>query len=102
MTPAAIFAMLLANPKTIQSTVDGLVHMFKATTAEAPVQVPVGATAGSVARAPSDTIKAVQKLLNQIVKPQPPLQEDGWLGPRTEQAIKAGLAMAQPYIAMLG
>jgi lysozyme family protein len=102
MTPASILALILSNPQAIQSTVDGLVHMFKATTAVAPVQVPVGSTAGAVARAPSDTIKAVQKLLNQIVKPQPPLQEDGWLGPRTEKAIRDGLAMAQPYITMLG
>lgn len=47
--------------------------------------------AGTV-KVPSRAIKDLQKLLNAVVKPQPPLDVDGWLGPRTEEAIEAGIA----------
>lgn len=51
---------------------------------------------------PSDTVKTIQRLLNQFVKPNPPLKEDGWLGPKTEAAIQQALQMATPYLTMFG
>jgi hypothetical protein len=108
MNLSSIFALILSNPKAIEDTVAGLINMFKATTAPAPVTVPgvpaSGPTAAiaAVSKKPSEAIRALQKLLNQFVKPQPALVEDGWLGAKTEAAIMSGLTMAKPYLSMLG
>jgi hypothetical protein len=108
MSLSSLLALVLSDPKKVTDTVAGLVNMFKATTAAAPVTVPaVPATdtapaVPAVTKKPSATIKSMQHLLNQVVKPQPPLKEDGWLGDKTEAAIASAIAMAQPYLAMLG
>ncbi len=41
---------------------------------------------------PSDAIKHLQTLLNAVLALNPPLEPDGWLGPKTEAAIEAGIA----------
>lgn len=108
MNLSSILALILSNPQAIESTVSGLVNMFKATTAAAPTVVLGTPATGStpavaaVTKKPSDTIKALQHILNQFVKPQPALAEDGWLGAKTEAAIAQAITMAQPYLAMLG
>lgn len=108
MNLSSILALILSNPQAIQSTVAGLINMFKATTAAAPVTVPGTPATPSmpatpaVTKKPSETIRVLQKLLNQFVKPQPALVEDGWLGEKTEKAIASAITMAQPYLAMLG
>ena len=40
----------------------------------------------------SAAIADLQRLLNAVVSPQPPLDVDGWLGPKTEAAIELGIA----------
>ena len=50
-------------------------------------EIPEGAV-----KVPSRAIKDLQALLNIIVRPDPLLKVDGWLGPRTEEAIEAGIA----------
>lgn len=62
-----------------------------------PVPAPVQ-TGGQ--NAPSEAVKAIQRLLAQFVDPS--IKADGWLGPKTEQAIKDGIAKAQPYLSMFG
>lgn len=54
----------------------------------APATIPAGAVAH-----PSAAIKDLQHLMNAIVKPTPPLDEDGWLGPQTEAVIETAIAM---------
>jgi hypothetical protein len=110
MTLGSILSLVLSNPQAIEETVSRLVNMFKATTAPTHVDVPatpavpdIGAPATpAITKKPSDAIKQVQHLLNQFVKPTPPLAEDGWLGPRTEKAITDGIALAKPYLSMFG
>lgn len=99
---SGILSVILANPKTIESTVNAIVNMFKATTATTPTTVPASPTTAAVEKAPSDVVKELQALLNKVVKPQPPLAEDGWMGEKTEAAIKQALVMAKPYLSMLG
>lgn len=55
------------------------------TTPSAPV--PSGAVAH-----PSAAVKDLQILLNLALALNPPLVADGWLGPKTEQAIETGIA----------
>ena len=40
----------------------------------------------------SAAVADLQRLLNAVVDPQPPLVVDGWLGPKTEAAIELGIA----------
>ena len=40
----------------------------------------------------SAAIADLQRLLNAVADPQPPLNVDGWLGPKTEAAIELGIA----------
>ncbi len=108
MNLGSIISLILANHTQIEETVAGLINMFKATTAPAPVTVSsVPAVGGNpvlpaTKKAPSPVIKDVQTLLNEILKIDPPLVVDGWLGEKTEKAIADGLVMAKPYLAMLG
>lgn len=51
----------------------------------------IGVPAGAVAH-PSAAIKDLQTFLNLALALSPPLVADGWLGPKTEQAIEAGIA----------
>lgn len=48
--------------------------------------------AGGHLAAASPAIKDLQKFLNIALTLNPPLIEDGWLGPKTEEAIEAGIA----------
>lgn len=108
MNLANILALLLQDPKKIEETAISLINMFKATTAPVVVAVPSTPAQGdlpaipSVEKKPSDAIKELQTMLNMVLKPQPPLVVDGWLGAKTERAIHDGLAMLKPYLAMLG
>jgi hypothetical protein len=54
---------------------------------------PVKEVPEGTVKVPSRAIKDLQALLNVIVKPDPLLAVDGWLGPRTEEAIEEGIAM---------
>lgn len=56
--------------------------------APAPTTVPPGAIAH-----PSQAIKDLQTLLNVVVKPTPPLEVDGWLGPQTEAVIETAIGL---------
>lgn len=49
-------------------------------------------TPSTTVRMPSQAIKDLQKLLNLVVDPHPPLVVDGWVGPKTEEAIQIGIA----------
>lgn len=60
--------------------------------APAPSEIPPGAVPH-----PSDAIKALQKVLNAVVIDTPPVAEDGWLGPKTEAKIMAGIAKLKTY-----
>ena len=40
----------------------------------------------------SAAIKDLQVLLNTVLHLDPPLETDGWLGPKTEEAIQQGIA----------
>ncbi len=53
---------------------------------------PAGPGGAVNVKVPSRAIKDLQALLNIIVRPDPLLKVDGWLGPRTEEAIEAGIA----------
>ncbi len=108
LTLRSILSLILANPEKDAEIVTGLINMFKATTAPAPVTVPSTPAVGgnpvlpATKKAPSPVIKDVQTLLNEILKIDPPLVVDGWLGEKTEKAIADGLVMAKPYLAMIG
>ena len=41
---------------------------------------------------PNAAIKDLQALLNTVLALNPPLAVDGWLGPKTNDAIEAGIA----------
>lgn len=47
----------------------------------------------------SEAIRGLQKLLNVIpgIAPTPPLDEDGWLGPKTEKVILDAISLARSY-----
>jgi hypothetical protein len=45
----------------------------------------------------SAAIADLQRLLNAVADPQPPLVVDGWLGPRTEEAIELGIAKLKSF-----
>lgn len=45
----------------------------------------------------SEAIKALQSLLNTALGLNPPLVEDGWLGPKTEAAIMTGVARLRSF-----
>lgn len=101
-TISKIISFILQDPSKIEATIAAIIKFFKATTAATPTTVPSTPTSSAVEKKPSEVIRDVQKLLNQFVKPQPPLKEDGWMGDKTEAAIKQGLVMLKPYMGMLG
>jgi len=45
----------------------------------------------------SAAIADLQRLLNAVADPQPPLEVDGWLGPKTEAAIELGIAKLREF-----
>lgn len=118
MTLASILALILQNPQAIESTVAGLVNMFKATTAPAPVVVPAIPATGStpaapaVEKKPSDVVRDLQTMMVQVVqnlrltppaglKHGWPIKADGWLGDDTEKTIAVVLAAAKPYLSLI-
>jgi hypothetical protein len=45
----------------------------------------------------SAAIADLQRLLNAVADPQPPLEVDGWLGPQTEAAIELGITKLKSF-----
>lgn len=82
--------MILKQVPTIVSLLGNLTKAFASDIPppSPPAVIPPGTTAH-----PSAAIKDLQTLLNKLVKPTPLLDEDGWLGPKTEAAIERGIAM---------
>lgn len=64
-----------------------LVSLLSSTATELKTPTPTSDTV----RRPSQAIMHLQALLNVVMNPDPPLVEDGWLGPKTEAAIEAGI-----------
>ncbi len=46
---------------------------------------------------PVEAIRHLQALLNVALGLNPPLREDGWLGPKTEAAIEAGIVKLRSF-----
>ncbi len=91
----AIFAYVLAHPEGIEAGAKTLINMFKATTA------PTATTTGLVNIGPSPAIEALQAFMNLLPLGLPSLKTDGYLGPKTEAAVLAMLALAKPYLSLL-
>lgn len=69
--------------RLLQSTIEN----FGSTT----VPPPVSSAPPSVVPKANDAIKHLQAFLNVALSLNPKLEEDGWLGPRTEAAIDLGI-----------
>ena len=82
------WAIILEALPTIVSLVSNVAGTLKTANpplADAPlVAVPTAKASAAVAD--------LQRLLNAVANPQPPLVVDGWLGPKTEAAIELGIA----------
>ena len=80
------WAIILEALPTIVSLVSNVAGTLKTANpplADAPlVAVPTAKASAAVAD--------LQRLLNAVVNPQPPLVVDGWLGPKTEASDRAG------------
>ncbi len=63
---------------------------------DTPIPIEANALSISPPKA-SEAIKNLQKLLNTALILNPPLVEDGWLGPKTEAAIEAGIARLKSF-----
>ncbi len=50
---------------------------------------------------PSQAIKDLQALLNKVLNLNPPLIEDGWLGPKTETAIEQGISLIRTTLGIV-
>lgn len=57
-----------------------------------PTSVATVTTTATMVSKRSDAIAALQTLLNHLLKLDPPLEADGWLGKKTEDAINQGIA----------
>lgn len=55
---------------------------------------PLPQTTPASSKGPSQTLMAIQRVLNTYVKPTPLLKVDGLYGPKTEAAMLAGLKLA--------
>lgn len=84
------FADVIAQAPTVISLLKNVIETFGALSPPKPA--PDVVPPGTVAH-PSAAIRDLQHLLNAVVKPSPPLAEDGWLGPQTEAVIETGIAM---------
>lgn len=91
-----IVTSVVSSLPSLSTVINDVVKALQVQTS--PVVTPVGNTPIK----PSETVKTLQRLLNQFVQPNPPLQEDGWLGPKTEAAINQAIQMAKPYLSMFG
>jgi hypothetical protein len=58
---------------------------------------PSPAPPASDSLAPDQAIKDLQAFLNSALSLNPPLAVDGWLGPKTDAAIEAGIARLRSY-----
>jgi hypothetical protein len=47
--------------------------------------------------APDQAVKGLQTFLNAVLQINPPLAVDGWLGPKTDAAIEAGIARLKTF-----
>jgi hypothetical protein len=66
----------------------------------APVPVPVPTPDNPPPlnpQAPNQAIKDLQTFLNAALSLNPPLVVDGWLGPKTDAAIEAGIVKIRSY-----
>lgn len=99
--------MLLANPDKIEATVIGLINLYKATTAPKVITVPAVPATGTtpaqpaVTKAPDEAIRVLQKLINEYMPLNKPLEEDGWLGDLTKAAIMQAVVRLRPLLAQL-
>lgn len=82
----AISPAIIAIAPQLIDVLTSVVKGMKTETAPSPVET---------VRHPSEAIRHLQALMNRALKPNPPLQEDGWLGPRTEEAIDKAIALLQ-------
>lgn len=57
------------------------------------IQTPTAPTATTKVSVPNAAIKDLQTFLNAVLKIDPPLVVDGWLGPKTDAAIEQGIAL---------
>ena len=72
-----------------------IISLLSNTSSVLKTNTPIPIEADSLSISPpkaSEAIKDLQKLLNIALILNPPLVEDGWLGPKTEAAIEAGIA----------
>jgi hypothetical protein len=107
MNLALIFSTILAaaaqNPQGLISVIQPWINMYMASTAKTVIAIPAVLPGGApLTRGPMEEIRVLQHLLNQALKPNPPLDEDGWLGSKTRAAILQGAEKLQPYLALLG
>lgn len=61
-------------------------------TFKAPAPPPTSGTVAIPAATADKAIKDLQAFLNSALALNPPLRVDGWLGPKTDAAIEAGIA----------
>ena len=86
--------------KIIDIVAPSVISIFRQTTAPT-APTPMAAPTVTVERKPSEAVKEIQDVLNTVLKIEPPLHVDGWLGPQTEKAIHDGIAKLKPYLSML-
>lgn len=79
--------MKLVGPTLIGLLQSTVANFGSANAPEQPATVPI-----SVVPKANDAIKHLQAFLNIALSLNPKLDEDGWLGPKTEAAIDAGIA----------
>lgn len=78
--------------KLVGPTLVGLLQSTVANFGSPSAPPPVSSVPPSVVPKANDAIKHLQAFLNVALGLDPKLNEDGWLGPKTEAAIDAGIA----------
>jgi len=71
-----------------------IISLLSNTSSALKTDTPISIEATALAISPpkaSEAIKDLQKLLNVALMLNPPLDVDGWLGPKTENAIEMGI-----------
>jgi hypothetical protein len=87
------WAVIIAKAAPIAvSMLETAIQSFYAPAKPAAPVAPDSAPKGTVA-SPDEFIRSLQVFLNLAVKPEPPLKEDGWLGPATRAAGLKGIMM---------
>lgn len=83
----------LAEYPFARTVISDIVGSLKVTTAPpTPPPPPTGTVAHPGQTGPSEFVKSIQSWLNTNAPPAVPLKVDGWLGPKTEAAMKSLLA----------